>query len=240
MTEAQQEAVPTHGPRRRFWRLLSVAVVVCVLALTTSRAVTRPRWHTFVSSPTKTSPSFALVIRIPVGWECQNVPGPLLWSNIDGDAIEVTLRRIPESDRLAVGTAEQTAEAYRISLQTGVSGSVAEHSVTDLQRLLRHFNAYGGNLTTFRTFRHALGWAFDEMCAPVLGPPVEPVDKDITALSDPSGYPERHRATHIFVGKHPTNEWIYVEASEIGPNADFSPTQSTWNEIVRSIRVLQK
>src|SRR5579863_8329090 len=75
MSDTDQNPVPSRSSRR-FRRLIVFAATVCVLAVFAALMVwsTRPRWRTFVSKPTTSSPAFALVIHVPVGWECPNGP----------------------------------------------------------------------------------------------------------------------------------------------------------------------
>jgi hypothetical protein len=217
-----------------------------VLLLVLALGADRPREHRFVTKPTETSPAFALLLRLPPGWECREVPGSFPWNETPGDAILVKLWHTAEKgsgleqvpDRLAIGDPGQAVETYTITLQTGPPGSIAEYSVQTLQRFLRNHNAQGDNVTTFRTVQHAIGPAFDEMCAPWLGPPATSVDKNLFSI--PDGVPERHRVTHLFLRKHPTGPWVRIEASDVGPKADFSGADSPWEEIVRSIRVMQQ
>lgn len=64
---------PSSQPNRRFRRLIGFAAFLCVLVLFVALTVwaARPQWYTFVSKASLKFAHVAIVLRVPVGWECR-------------------------------------------------------------------------------------------------------------------------------------------------------------------------
>src|SRR5579859_2631582 len=121
MSDTEQTTIAIYKPRRRWRWLIGVAVAICVLAafLRLMTWAARPRWYTYVSKPTSAPPHNVLVMRLPVGWQCQS-------SSNEPAAAVICLSMQPKplsgfalwwnQHLLRLGNAPLTPQAYEISL----------------------------------------------------------------------------------------------------------------------------
>jgi len=251
MSDTEPTSETTVRPRRRWRRFLGAAVVLGVLALAVALTIqaARPRWYPFISKPitpndhftyihgmyavlntpvlNRPNPvnrPFALSIRLPVGWECRPKPS----SGYEDGWLQVDIRRKPVTGLaqwwnqhiLHLDTSKHHLDTYTVECEAATIGDTPDAFI---QYWSQRYAPFRQNQPPFRCFEHPLGPALQETGSDRHGP-----------LS------EQYMDTEIAVRLTPLRERVWIDARHSRSRTDFSRTQSTWNEIVRSIRVVKK
>jgi hypothetical protein len=205
--------------------------VVGLLAAPTAWAA-QPRAYTFVSKHAVSSPRVALALRVPAGWECD----PEIRSH---HYVAVKMQRNPmtgdarwwKQHVLQLGSSQKVEETYAIGLIDGDPDTLFETKRwVDGIRLLK--NSQFGS-TTEHASKHLLGAAHT-----------------VTALWHRFGNGRAgQRAgaitleyTLISISHHPHLKVLAVRSIKVY-DIDLREAilpEPTWNEIVRSIRIVQK
>jgi len=196
-----------------------------------------------VSKPTAAAPHVALVLRLPVGWECLE-PSPQLFGQLFG---MIQIRRKPLTGFLGWldhvihrGAGSSNNEMYGIGVgmiyPRSMPGSsvrfIPGYNATTSERIdgiKREFHQMNvmGNRETFRTFEHPLGPALDAIAegrSPgFVGLPGSLLVEMTYVLPDSQTFP----LTPL------------IKALHIGTAMGARRDQSTWNEIVRRIRIIK-
>jgi len=236
-----------------------MAAVLCVLALFVALMLwsARPRWYTFVSEPIRVPawknqqigrtltvsrgkpssafPTFAVALRIPVGWECQQSAEPDA-HHLNGNMSQmvIIIRRKPLT---ATGFLRWWNE---IVLHTDTRQNQDGYNSYAVSMRVTQGNSKGNSIggifarnvgpavrTMHRVFEHPLGAAREQIVEIYRGR----LNGQLII---------RTESTHIDVRQHPTDVSITLDVSHNRQSPGMDRYQSTWNEIVRSIRVVQK
>ena len=230
MNDAEQAAIQTDGPRR-FGRLIGTAILFCVVALLLALTLwsARPKWYTFVSKPTATVPRYILLFEVPAGWGCSEI-GRL---KTQFTAINIGPKPATGFARwwrglLHLDTERLKPDSFFIRLD--VEDSASKDCITRVKQAFQQIDKQFRTTlqrNTYQTFQHRLGpgLLIQETYSNLLPVPLR----------------DRYEETRwIALHRHPKRQSLIIYTLYEGPKADFSRTQATWEEIVRSIRVVQK
>jgi hypothetical protein len=219
----EEHAATLRSNGRLAWFVLLIGFA-CVLGLFAALILwaARPRWYTFVTRPTTTSPAFSLVLRVPVGWECREEG-----DTGQTDSKVITLRPRPlagvwrwwqhvvlHENRTQDSTEQRSIQLIYADQPVGAS------SDSEYYRFLVAGWLESDLTATCRTFEHPLG------------PALERVHGQESSVHD--------EVTRIVVLRHPQGTRIEVIASRTAPTVDLNRTRTEWDQILSSIRVVQK
>ncbi len=232
----------TLRPRRR-WRRFAGAVVLCVLSLFTALMLwaARPRYYTFVSKPLPASPPMALVIQVPYGWECkyaQDMTGGL--------GFTVNLSRKPPAgfarwwDQYILHLSHQSPIEQFISAYVQDEDNEDDDVLPDAQHRIqseaeadKNVASRLGDTITVHKVKHSLGSALEITAT---GSTIYAGSGRFIGISDGT-----LQNVHTFICTIQKHRYaVYVEANQTRRTSTGHDMDSTWNEIVRSIRVVQK
>ncbi len=250
INETERELEPTVRPRRRRRRFAAVAVVLCVLSLfaTLTLWASRVSWRTFVSKPTTSHPGYALQFQLPADWECkQTALDDTVQGNVNDRSVLVVgiqrkrpggLARWWEQQVLRRSYIPLSADDCLISMDIlpvkQLSRGDANQEIADEEQRIQKLSKWWGKaslgnkrIITFRTFEHPLGPALNTCFMPLS------TRQNAGAVDD-----WIECAAIWWHGKQVTAQ-IHVRHRREA-YAEFQRIGSIWDEIVRSIRVVQK
>ncbi len=270
MGESEPGVETTIRPGRRVGRRIGAIGILSVLVLFAVLPVgaTSQERYTFVSNPLRTPtmirhfgpgstpPTFVLTMCLPVGWECRETPRRKVFED---NSLDLQIRPKPlngvtpwpKEDNNNLFPGQKTTGTYRVLMAIASDTPPANIAKKDffapdtevkrtqetLQRLyanigkrISHFPHNPHMTTVFRSFHHALGPAFTMTVSLSVTGPTEGKHKLPFWRFD---------LTHIHM-KQPHHLFIVVTAEHGDPQTGPDRLQATWDEIVRSIRVVER